>query len=150
MSEADARAIALWRYEPPYDFYDGSESEVAVMVDPINQYRSIWVAGELVGYVCVGPDARVAGQRPEAEIDDVGYGFRPDLTGRRLASGWLPALFELLDGMLLAPTQRVIIAAWNERSQVVAQRLGFGDAVKFENRHGDWVVLTRAVRRATG
>ncbi len=33
MTEAAARSIALWQAEPPYDFYDGSEAEVSVMLD---------------------------------------------------------------------------------------------------------------------
>jgi RimJ/RimL family protein N-acetyltransferase len=144
MSDADARAIAGWRYEPPYDFYDGSEAEVVVMLDPVNRYRSIRFEGELVGYVCVGPDARVAGQVASSEIDDIGWGFRPDLTGRGIASGWLAEVLELLDDLLLAPEQRVVIAAWNERSQAVARKLGFRDAGSFENDHGRWLELVRA------
>jgi RimJ/RimL family protein N-acetyltransferase len=144
MSEADARAIASWRYAPPYDFYDGSEAEVVVMLDPVNRYRSIRFEAELVGYVCAGPDARVAGQSAAPEIDDIGWGFRPDLTGRGIASGWLPEVLEMLDDLLLAPGQRVVIAAWNERSQAVARKLGFRDAASFENDQGRWVELARA------
>ncbi|WP_249019520.1 GNAT family N-acetyltransferase [Conexibacter sp. S30A1] len=144
MSEADARAITSWRYAPPYDFYDGSEADVVVMLDPVNRYRSIRFEGELVGYVCVGPDARVAGQLAASEIDDIGYGFRPDLTGRGIASGWLPEVLETLDDLLRAPRQRVVVAAWNERSLAVARRLGFRDAASFENDHGRWLELVRA------
>lgn len=144
MSEADARVIAGWRYEPPYDFYDGSEAEVVVMLDPVNRYRSIRFACELVGYVCVGPDARVTGQLAAPEIDDIGYGFRPELTGRGIASGWLPRVLGLLEDLLAAPTQRVVIVAWNERSQAVARRLGFQEAGSLHNDQGRWVELCRA------
>ena len=92
----------------------------------------------------MGPDARVAGQLAASEIDDIGYGFRPDLTGRGIASGWLPEVLEMLDDLLLAPGQRVVIAAWNERSQAVARKLGFRDAASFENDQGRWVELARA------
>lgn len=144
MSEADARVIARWRCEPPYDFYDGSEAEVPVMLDPANSYRSIRFAGELVGYVCAGPDARVAGQTAEAEIDDIGYGFRPDLTGRGIASSWLPEVLQLLDD-LTAPRRGVVVAAWNERSQAVARKLGFQETDSFANDQGRWVELTLTV-----
>lgn len=144
LSEAEARAVARWRYEPPYDFYDGSEAEVPVMLDPVNQYCSIHVDGEFVGYVCVGPDAMVSGQEADTDIDDLGWGFRPDLTGRGLASRWLPVALDLLADLLTAPTQRVVIAAWNERSQAVARRLGFEDPVPLSNAHGEWVMLSRA------
>jgi len=89
-------------------------------------------------------DARVAGQLAAPEIDDIGYGFRPDLTGRGIASGWLAEVLELLDELPLAPRQRVVIAAWNERSQAVARKLGFRHAGSFENDQGRWVELVRA------
>ena len=113
------------------------------MLDPVNRYRSVRAEGELVGYVCVGPDARVAGQEAAPEIDDIGYGFRPDLTGRGIASRWLPEVLELLSDLLVAPRQRVVIAAWNERSQTVVRRLGFEPLRSFENDQGRWVELGR-------
>lgn len=136
MTEAAARSITLWRYEPPYDFYDVPEAEVPVMTDPANNYFAVHADGELVGYVCVGPDARVAGQQADPQVDDIGWGFRPDLTGRGIASRWIPEVLELLHDLLRAPTQRVVIAAWNERSQAAARRLGFDDPATFCNDGG--------------
>jgi RimJ/RimL family protein N-acetyltransferase len=144
MTEAAARSIALWRYEPPYDFYDGSEADVPVMLEPANNYFAVFAAGALAGYVCVGPDARVAGERADEEADDIGWGFRPDLTGRGIASRWLPVVLELLGDVLHARTQRIVIAAWNERSLAAARRLGFDTPVPLSNGAGEWVVLARA------
>jgi [ribosomal protein S18]-alanine N-acetyltransferase len=144
MTVPAARRIALWRYEPPYDFYDGSEAEVPVMLDPANHYFAVLADGALAGYVCVGPDARVAGEQADEEADDIGWGFRPDLTGRGIASRWLPVVLELLDEVLHARTQRVVMAAWNERSKAAARGLGFGTPVPLSNDAGEWVVLTRA------
>jgi len=144
LSAAEAREVALWRYESPYDFYDGSEAEVSVMLDPVNRYCAVHVAGEFVGYVCVGPDALVSGQHAGPGINDIGWGFRPDLTGRGLASRWLRTALDLLDDLLQAPTQRVVIAAWNQRSRAVALSLGFGDPVPLTNADGDWVILSRS------
>ena len=145
MTEEAARKIAAWRYEPPYDFYDGSEAEVAVMLDPTNRYFTVRADDDLVGYVCVGPDARVAGQDADSEMDDIGWGFRPDLIGRGVASRWLPEVLELLDQIqvLRSQVQRVVIAAWNERSLTAARRLGFGNPVRLSNDAGEWVTLTR-------
>jgi [ribosomal protein S18]-alanine N-acetyltransferase len=146
ITAANARAVARWRYPPPFDFYDGTDSEVAVMLDPANHYSAVHADGQFVGWVCVGPDALVAGQRPGPGVADIGWGFRPDLTGQGLASHWLSEAIELLMGSDPALTQRVVIAAWNQRSQAVAQRLGFGDPVKHVNADGDWIVMTRSVR----
>jgi ribosomal-protein-alanine N-acetyltransferase len=144
LAEAEAHAVARWRYEPPYDFYDGSDAEVPVMLDSANHYRAVHVDNDFVGYVCVGPDAMVSGQEAAAGVDDIGWGFRPDLTGRGLASVWLGTALELLDDLLAAPTQRVVIAAWNQRSLTVARHLGFDDPEPLRNANVDWVVLTRA------
>jgi hypothetical protein len=38
MDGAEAASVARWRYPAPFDFYDGSEAEVAVMLDPANGY----------------------------------------------------------------------------------------------------------------
>jgi [ribosomal protein S18]-alanine N-acetyltransferase len=146
ITAANARAVARWRYPPPFDFYDGTDSEVAVMLDPANCYSAVHADGQFVGYVCVGPDALVAGQEPTPGVADIGWGFRPDLTGQGLASQWLSEAIELLMGSDPALTQRVVVAAWNERSQAVATRLGFGDPVKHVNDDGEWVVMTRSVR----
>lgn len=144
MTEAEARGIARWRYEPPYDFYDGSEAEVPVMLHPANRYFAVRADGALVGYACVGPDARVAGQQADEEVDDIGWGFRPDLTGQGIASRWLPDVLDLLADVLRARTQRVVIAAWNGRSQAAARRLGFDSPVPFSNHTGEWIAFTRA------
>ena len=144
MTAAAARSIAQWRYEPPYDFYDGSDAEVTVMLDPANRYFAVLADRVLVGYVCVGPDARVAGQHADLGVDDIGWGFRPDLTGQGIASRLLPDVLELLKELVRAPTQRVVIAAWNQRSQAAARRMGFGDPVLLRNDIGEWVILTRA------
>lgn len=149
ITEAAARSIARWRYEAPYDFYDGSEAEVPVMLDPVNRYFAIQDRGVLVGYVCVGPDARVAEQHADPDIDDIGWGFRPDLTGKGIASRWLAQILELIDDVSPARTQRVVIAAWNERSQAAARRLGFQNPTRFSNNAGEWVILTRS-RGKTG
>jgi [ribosomal protein S18]-alanine N-acetyltransferase len=36
LSQADAEAIAGWRYEPPYDFYDtdADQRDLAELLDP--------------------------------------------------------------------------------------------------------------------
>ncbi len=114
------------------------------MLDPANHYFAVFAAGALAGYVCVGPDARVAGEQADEEVDDIGWGFRPDLTGRGMAIRWLPVVLGLLGEVLPARTQRVVIAAWNERSQAAARRLGFDAPVPLTNDAGEWVVLTRA------
>ena len=147
MGGVEAAAVARWRYPPPYDFYDGSEAEIAEMLDPANGYRAVRVEGEFVGFLCAGPDARVEGQVGVAGIEDIGWGFRPDLVGRGLASGWAVAAVETLSAFTSAQRQRVVIATWNGRSLAVARRLGFAEPTAHVNATGHWTILTRSLRR---
>ena len=143
LSEPEARVIAQWRYQHPYDFYDGDEREIEVMLDPAHHYYAVHAVDELVGYICVGPDARVAGQEPINDIDDLGWGFRPHLVGRGIASRWLPSALELIRDELTKPRHRVIVINWNGRSQTVARRMGFEASGTHRNAHGDWVLMCR-------
>ena len=143
-TEAEARTVVGWWYEPPYDFYNGNEAEIPVFLDPVNRYYAVHVGGDLVGYVCVGLDARVQGQEAEAGVDDIGWGFRPDLTGRGIASRWIPEALGRMTGELRQARQRVVIIDWNKRSQAAAERLGFQQTGMHHNDVGAWVVMTRA------
>lgn len=143
LTAPDVHAIAQWRYEPPYDFYDGDEQEIAVMLDPANNYYSVGRDRELVGYLCIGPDARVAGQAPIDDADDLGWGFRPDLIGRGIASRWIPVALARVDEQLTKRWQRVTVISWNQRSQAAARRMGFERSGTHHNAHGDWVVMCR-------
>lgn len=117
------------------------------MLDRVNGYKAVLVDGKFVGYVCAGPDARVAGQLEMDGVDDIGLGFRPDLTGHGVASAWAPIVIDLLTASIAAPEQRVVIAAWNKRSQKVARHAGFDHPIPHVNSDGEWVVLTRQVMR---
>ena len=66
MTEAVARDVLSWRYDPPYDMYDADPAHerehLATLLDPANKYFVAYGAeGQIAGYCCFGPDARVAG-----------------------------------------------------------------------------------------
>ena len=79
MDAADAREISAWRYEPPYDFYNGDADpdDLAELLDPERRsgvYFSVLDDKEsLVGFFQF---------ENEGGTVDVGLGLRPDLTGR--------------------------------------------------------------------
>jgi ribosomal-protein-alanine N-acetyltransferase len=84
-----ARAVLVWRSQPPYDFYNADPArlsqEALALTDPAMGYYSVWdEVGELVAVRCFGPDARVPGGDYSAEALNTGGGLRPDLTGRGL------------------------------------------------------------------
>lgn len=122
-------AIVLdgWRYDPPYEFYDGED-------EPVQNPERFYVvrdAGELVGFYYFD-DRR--------DTVEIGLGLRPDLTGKGLG------LEFFLEGVAFAherfPGRRVTlnVAAFNERAIAVYERAGFrrtGEHVRTFERWGE-------------
>ena len=61
-----------WRYEPPYDFYDG---DVDPVLNPERFYEALDEEGLLVGNYYF---------EEKGDALEIGLGMRPDLTGRGL------------------------------------------------------------------
>ncbi len=144
LTEADARAIAEWRYPSEYALYDLTTNSAASLLEPAyNYYSAFGGDGELIGYCCFGEDARVSGLPEEEGVLDVGGGLRPDLTGIGLGGGFLRASCELGRELFEPAAFRVVIAAFNQRAQRVAAALGFEPAGSHATGERDYAVLTR-------
>jgi ribosomal-protein-alanine N-acetyltransferase len=145
LTREEAESTAKWRYGPELATYDGVAATVEDMLDPGNQYHSIHLDGEYIGYVCVGPDARAAGLPGVAGVDDIGIGLAPEHVGRGLSRWLLPAVLKSLEerGVLKGAVLRGVVLDWNGRSLSAAQRAGF--AVTGEHRVGErrFIVITR-------
>lgn len=123
----DAALLDHWRYEPPYDFYDGEE-------DPVLNPERFFVVrdgGEIVGFYYF--DAR-------GDTVEIDLGLRPDSTGKGLG------LEFFLDGVAFAhgrfPGSRVTlnVAAFNARAITVYERAGFrrtGEHLRTFDRWGE-------------
>jgi [ribosomal protein S18]-alanine N-acetyltransferase len=131
MNEEEARAIAGWRYEAPYDFYDVANDPEGLeeLLGPPERrrgYYAVLSGGELVGFVCFGQ----GGQVPSFEYADdgsldIGLGLRPDLTGRGLGLDFLMAGLEF-GRRHFAPTGfRLAVATFNERAIRLYEHAGF-------------------------
>jgi len=116
-----------WRYDPPYEFYNGED-------DPVQNPERFFVVRE---------DAEIVGFYYFDEGSDtveIGLGLRPDLTGKGLG------LEFFLEGVAFAhdrfPGRRVTlnVAAFNERAITVYDRAGFrrtGEHVRTFDRWGE-------------
>ena len=112
LAPEEAALLDAWRYDPPYDFYNGEDEPV------LNPERFFVVrdGDELVGFYYF--DAK-------EDIVEIGLGLRPDLTGKGLG------LEFFLDGVAFAherfPGRRVTlnVAVFNERAITVYERAGF-------------------------
>jgi ribosomal-protein-alanine N-acetyltransferase len=122
MSQDEAEAIADWRYEPPYDFYDwpADEGDLAELLDPAqrgdNYFSARDSSGELVGFFSF---------RAEGDVVGLGLGLRPDLTGRGLGRSFLEAGMTFATRHLSPGVFRLSVAGFNLRAIKVYEHAGF-------------------------
>ena len=130
-----------WHYPEPYETYDAA--------GPLGRDLGFFAVederGELVGFGCTGAEARVPGVEEEAGTVDVGYGMRPDLTGRGLGREFVGAVLSHVSEQHPGALQRMSILRWNTRSRRVAQAHGF----RVVGEAGEFDVLVREAPRAT-
>jgi [ribosomal protein S18]-alanine N-acetyltransferase len=127
-SETTLRELATWRYEPPYDFYNGDEDPV---LNPGRFFEALAPDGSLIGFYYF---------EEKGDALEIGLGLRPDLAGRGLGLGFFRQGVEF--GRLRFRPARIIlaVAAFNERARIVYERAGFrvvGRHMRHFERWGD-------------
>ncbi|HJQ50627.1 MAG TPA: GNAT family N-acetyltransferase [Gaiellaceae bacterium] len=105
--------MAVWRYPPPYDFYDG---DVDPVLNPERFYAARDEAGELIGFYYFEPNP------PDL---DYGLGLRPDLTGKGQGLEFFRAGLAFARGRYRPQRVYLHVAAFNERALRVYERAGF-------------------------
>ena len=128
-----------WRYPEPYAVYDAA--------GPLGRDLGFFAVeedgGELVGYGCLGAEARVAGVEEEVGTIDVGYGMRPDLVGQGLGREFVGAVLAHAAEANPSARLRMSILGWNARSRRVAEAHGF----RVVGQAGEFDVLAREAPR---
>jgi len=130
LSEAHARAIAEWRYEFPYEWYDTASDprRIELFANPARREGLRAVVddeGELIGFfnfVRDGSEVRV------------GLGIRPDLTGRGLGAEFIEAGLSYAKEEWSPRKFRLWVAWWNERALRAYRRAGFREVRQNEGR----------------
>ncbi|HJQ74622.1 MAG TPA: GNAT family N-acetyltransferase [Gaiellaceae bacterium] len=120
-----------WRYAEPYETYDAE----GPLGRDLGYFAVETEDGELVGFGCVGAEARVPGVDEEPGTVDVGYGMRPDLVGQGLGREFVGVVLAHVASEHPAARLRMSIYRWNARSRRVAEAHGFhvaGDAGEFD------------------
>ena len=102
--------------------------------------------GGVVGYGCVGAEARIPGVDPEPGTVDIGYGMRPELTGQGLGRDFVGAVLEYALAGDPDARARMLILRWNDRSHRVAEAHGF----RVVGREGEFDLLVRKSPRERG
>jgi RimJ/RimL family protein N-acetyltransferase len=127
-TEPDLKEIAEWRYEPPYDFYDGDQDPVQ---DPERYYTARDETEGVVGFYYF---------EPRGDLLVYGLGLRPDLAGRGLGLDFVRHGLEFGRGRFRPRRIVLSVAAFNERARIVYERAGFqvsGRHVRTFERWGD-------------
>jgi RimJ/RimL family protein N-acetyltransferase len=130
LSEKHARAIAGWRYEFPYEWYDTASDprRIELFANPARREGLRGVVddeGELIGFfnfVREGNEVRV------------GLGIRPDLTGRGLGAQFIDAGLGYAKEEWSPRKFRLWVAWWNERALRAYRRAGFREVQRHEGR----------------
>lgn len=143
----EAADVARWRYEPPFDFYDGREDGMDALLARDEDgfgYFPVEEGNAFVGYVCFGPEGRVAGQNPEPGVCDVGMGLDPARVGQGVGGSLVPKIVEFAVGKFGRQQYRVAVAAFNTRSLRLCASAGFTERRRFPGPRGqDFVELVR-------
>lgn len=152
MNEEEARAVAAWRYEPPYDFYDmaSDPEDLEELLDPEHRqnYYSALSGDALTGFFSFGEEAQVpGGDYSDGEAVDVGLGLSPNLVGNGLGMEFVLAGLEFARERFTASKFRLSVATFNERAIRVYERAGFRRAEVF-TRGKDSQTFLMMVREA--
>ncbi|HEV2457544.1 MAG TPA: GNAT family N-acetyltransferase [Ktedonobacterales bacterium] len=148
MSEADARAVAAWRYEGEYAVYNqhpGDGEAIAGVLDRRSpHYAARDEHGALVGFFAFGTSAEVedVGVPSHYGADQtitVGLGLRPDLTGQRLGLNFVNAGLDYARQAFHPRAFRLFVLRFNERAIRVYERAGFQRVreLHVRNVHGE-------------
>jgi peptide/nickel transport system substrate-binding protein len=112
MTRAWADEVGAWRYEPPFDVYNGDDG--SVLLD--GNHLAILDDGVFVGCVATGLGARVrGGPVDDGDVLDVGIGLAPDVLGHGLGTRAASLAIEALR-VAGHRALRASILASNERS----------------------------------
>jgi RimJ/RimL family protein N-acetyltransferase len=135
VAEADIRDFATWRYEPPLDVYNITQTmdeAVEYFLQPSTGGHVILKAGKLVAFCTFGADARVPGGDYSAPGLDIGMGVKPSLIGGGAGRSYVEAVVGFAHETFDIEPLRVTIAAGNQAALRVWSRAGFVETQRFQ------------------
>ncbi len=124
LTREDAESIAKWHYDGPWSVYDPRPAEGLLQAEE-GYFAVVDGSGILLGFACIGAEARVPGLYEEPGIVDLGVGMDPERVGRGQGSAFLEAVIDHVHGIFGDVPMRAAVQAWNERALRLTARLGF-------------------------
>jgi ribosomal-protein-alanine N-acetyltransferase len=115
--------VSRWRYVDRWAVYDQRDDP------PIGtDGRGAVVSADddsLVGFYCLGDDARVPGLAADEAVVDLGLGMAPDFVGQGHGQEFAVAVLDDVRRRVPFTPLRAVIQTWNARSLALARGLGF-------------------------
>ncbi|RLQ96343.1 N-acetyltransferase [Falsibacillus albus] len=150
MNRLHAKQILNWKYEQPYDFYNNEENEENLAELLENHYFSAVDQHDvLIGYCCIGKAAQVpTGSQFGAyteEMDDIGIGLRPDLTGQGFGKTFFKSVIEFVSVKKGNGPLRLTVADFNERAIHLYKQFGFKKVLEFNRGTSTFVTMIKPV-----
>ena len=125
-SEGTLAALTTWRYEPPYDFYDG---DVEPVLNPERFFEALGPDGSLVGFYYF---------EEKGEALEIGLGLAPELVGRGLGLEFFRAGVEFGRRRFDPAMVILAVAAFNLRAIKVYERAGFVEVGRHVRQFERW------------
>ena len=125
-SEATFADLETWRYEPPYDFYDG---DVDPVLNPERFFEALDPDGALVGFYYF---------EEKGDALEIGLGLRPELVGRGLGLEFFRLGVDFGRQRFRPAKVILAVAAFNERAVKVYERAGFVETGRHVRRFERW------------
>ena len=126
-----AADIITWRYPAPYDCYDMTSCDPAVLTSEDGGFFALVDGAQLIGFRSFGADGQVPGGVYDSSALDTGGGLRPELTGKGLGREAVATGLAFGRQRYAPPGFRVTIATFNVRAQRVVRALGFATIASF-------------------
>ncbi|WP_256855951.1 GNAT family N-acetyltransferase [Terribacillus halophilus] len=129
MTQSEAEYIAAeWKYDDVYRFYnlDQDEEDLALFLDPEARKDKVFAVKqeeELVGFAEV---------MMENNIAEIGFGMRPDLTGKGLGYAFVSFLVETIRETYRPDHITLAVATFNQRAITLYKRIGFQETAHFD------------------
>ena len=148
MTNEIAKIVLEWKYEPPYDFYNSqvTKGNIAELVEH-GYYSVVDDKEQVVGFFCTGGAAQVpVGHLHgvyDGEFIDVGFGLRPELTGKGYGYPFLQCILGFVETTFHQSRFRLTVAAFNERAIHLYKKAGFKPIADFETETSDFIVMVK-------
>lgn len=145
----DALTTMSWRYPAPYSTYNLDPQDpkiLAALLRPEYNYHAIVHENEIIGFFHLGADARVFGGTYDESALDLGFGLRPDLTGRGQGNVYFEVVLRHIEAQMPGRSLRATVAGWNQRAIGLCQRAGFRMLGHFISQRDkeEYVILLKA------